>query len=186
MRIVLLGPPGSGKGTQANFLKERLNVVHISTGELLRAAVAAGTELGLKARAAIEAGELVSDDLMLGLIEEKLGQPEAARGFILDGYPRNPAQANALDVVLQRLDKPLDKVLELVVDEEHLVARLAGRALEEGRTDDSEEVVRNRMAVYREQTAPVSSHYAGQGLLAQVDGMGEIEEITQRLMAALG
>lgn len=185
MRIVLLGPPGSGKGTQAALLKKRLGVPHISTGELLRAAVAEGTELGRKAKAAMDAGQLVSDDLMLGLIEEKLGQPEVEPGFILDGYPRNQAQAEALDALLDRLGQPIDRALELVVDEEQIVQRLARRAEEEGRSDDTEEVVRNRLAVYREQTAPVSSHYAQKGLLVRVDGIGAVETINQRLVDAL-
>ncbi|WP_376695691.1 adenylate kinase [Wenzhouxiangella sp. EGI_FJ10305] len=185
MRIVLLGPPGSGKGTQAALLKDRLGVVHISTGELLRSAVAEGTELGKKAKAAMDAGELVSDELMLGLIEEKLGQPEVEPGFILDGYPRNQAQAEALDQLLERLGQPLDRALELVVDEEQIVERLAKRAEEEGRSDDTEAVVRNRLAVYREQTAPISEHYATRGLLVRVDGIGEIETVNQRLAAAL-
>lgn len=185
MRIVLLGPPGSGKGTQAALLRERLGVPHISTGELLRAAVADGSELGRQAKAAMDAGELVSDELMLGLIEEKLGQEEVKPGFILDGYPRNLAQARALDALLDRLGQPIDRALELVVDEEQIVQRLALRASEEGRSDDNEAVVRNRLAVYREQTAPVSNHYAGKGLLVRVDGIGEIEDINQRLASAL-
>ncbi|NBD96300.1 MAG: adenylate kinase [Gammaproteobacteria bacterium] len=185
MRIVLLGPPGSGKGTQAALLKERLGVPHISTGELLRAAVAEGTELGKKAKAAMDAGELVSDELMLGLIEEKLGQPEVEPGFILDGYPRNQAQAESLDALLDRLGQPIDRGLELVVDEEQIVERLAKRAEEEGRSDDTEDVIRNRLAVYREKTAPISQHYAAKGLLVRVDGVGEIEDINQRLAAAL-
>ncbi len=185
MRIVLLGPPGSGKGTQAALLKERLGVPHISTGELLRAAVAEGTELGKKAKAAMDAGELVSDELMLGLIEEKLGQPEVEPGFILDGYPRNQAQAESLDALLARLGQPIDHALELVVDEEQIVGRLAKRAEEEGRSDDTEDVIRNRLAVYREKTAPISEHYAKKGLLVRVDGVGEIDEINRRLAAAL-
>jgi len=185
MRIVLLGPPGSGKGTQAGRLKDRLGVPHISTGDLLRAAVKAGSPLGLKAKAAMDAGELVSDELMLDLIEERLGQPDIATGYLLDGYPRNLAQAEALDKVLSRIGQPVDKALALTVDEEQIVQRLAKRAAEEGRSDDTEEVVRNRLAVYREQTAPVAGHYREKGLLTEVDGMGEIDEISQRLMDAL-
>jgi adenylate kinase len=185
MRIVLLGPPGSGKGTQAALLKDRLEIPHISTGDLLRKAVAEGTPLGRQAKAAMDAGELVSDELMLGLIEEKLGQPEVAPGFILDGYPRNQAQAESLDALLDRLGQPIDRALELVVDEEQIVERLARRAEEEGRSDDTEAVIRNRLAVYREKTAPISEHYAEKGLLVRVDGVGEIEEINQRLVEAL-
>jgi adenylate kinase len=186
MRIVLLGPPGSGKGTQAALLKERLGVPHISTGDLLRAAVAAGTPLGLKAKAAMDAGELVSDELVLGLIEERLGADDVKTGYILDGYPRNLAQARALDELLGRLELPVQKALSLNVDEDAIVQRLAKRAEEEGRSDDTEAVVRNRLQVYREQTAPVAGHYRGAGLLEEVDGIGSIEDINQRLVEALG
>ncbi|MGY6631305.1 MAG: adenylate kinase [Wenzhouxiangella sp.] len=185
MRIVFLGPPGSGKGTQATLLKERLGVPHISTGELLRAAVAAQTPLGLQAKAAMDAGELVSDDLVLGLIEERMAADDTASGYILDGYPRNLAQAEALDGVLGPLNRPVQKALALMVDEEQIVQRLAKRAEQEGRSDDTEEVVRNRLAVYREQTAPVANHYRAKGILVDIDGVGTIEEINQRLQDAL-
>lgn len=185
MRIVFLGPPGSGKGTQATLLKERLGVPHISTGELLRAAVAARTPLGLQAKAAMDAGELVSDDLVLGLIEERMAADDTASGYILDGYPRNLAQAEALDKVLGSLNRPVQKALALMVDEEQIVQRLAKRAEQEGRSDDTEEVVRNRLAVYREQTAPVANHYRAKGILVDIDGVGTIEEINQRLQDAL-
>lgn len=185
MRIVFLGPPGSGKGTQATLLKERLGVPHISTGELLRAAVAARTPLGLQAKAAMDAGELVSDDLVLGLIEERMAADDTASGYILDGYPRNLAQAEALDKVLGSLNRPVQKALALMVDEEQIVQRLAKRAEQEGRSDDTEEVVRNRLAVYREQTAPVADHYRAKGILVDIDGVGTIEEINQRLQDAL-
>ncbi len=185
MRIVLLGPPGSGKGTQAALLTERINVPHISTGDLLRSAVAEGTPLGKKAQSFMDRGELVPDELMLGLIEERLGSADVKPGFILDGYPRNLAQARALDEVLERIEQPAEKALELVVDEEQIVERLARRAEEEGRSDDNEEVVRNRLAVYREQTAPVSDYYRDKGLLEQIDGIGSIEEINRRLADAL-
>lgn len=185
MRIVFLGPPGSGKGTQATLLKERLGVPHISTGELLRAAVATQTPLGLQAKAAMDAGELVSDDLVLGLIEERMAADDTASGYILDGYPRNLAQAEALDKVLGALNRPVQKALALMVDEDQIVQRLAKRAEQEGRSDDTEEVVRNRLAVYREQTAPVANHYRAKGILVDIDGVGTIEEINQRLQDAL-
>lgn len=185
MRIVLLGPPGSGKGTQAERLQDRLGVPHISTGVLLRAAVDLGTALGKRAREYMDAGELVPDELMLGLIEERLGEPDTGPGFILDGYPRNLSQAAALDSLLERLDQPVEKALLITVDEEEIVQRLALRAGSEGRSDDNEEVVRNRLRVYSEQTAPVAEHYAGQGILRKVNGMGDIEAIEQRLLAAL-
>ncbi|MDR9453078.1 MAG: adenylate kinase [Wenzhouxiangella sp.] len=185
MRLVLLGPPGSGKGTQATLLKERLNIAHISTGDLLRAAVAAGTPLGKIAKATMDAGELVSDELVLELLEERLNAPDVANGYILDGYPRNLAQAKALDELLDRLQQRIDRALALRVDEDQIVERLAERASQQGRTDDSEEVVRHRMRVYEEQTAPVANHYANKGLLTEIDGMGSIETINQRLVDAL-
>jgi len=185
MRLVLLGPPGSGKGTQAALLKDRLNIVHISTGDLLRAAVAAGTELGKIAKATMDAGELVSDDLVLQLLEDRLGEPDVANGYILDGYPRNLAQAEALDTLLARLNQNIDHALALIVDEEQIVARLAQRASEQGRTDDSESVVRHRLGVYAEQTAPVVNYYEDKGLLTRIDGVGSVEEINQRLMDAM-
>ncbi|WP_193069588.1 adenylate kinase, partial [Pseudomonas sp. K5] len=148
MRLVLLGPPGSGKGTQATRLKEHLNIAHISTGDLLRAEVAAGTELGKQAKAVMDAGNLVSDDILLGMLESRLGQADVANGFILDGYPRNVAQANALDAVLAKIGQPLDAVVQLDVPSELLVERIAGRAQEQGRADDNPESVRKRLQVY--------------------------------------
>lgn len=185
MRIVLLGAPGSGKGTQAAILTKDLQVPHISTGVLLRAAVEAGSELGQKAKAVMDRGELVSDDIMLGLIEERLQADDAASGFILDGYPRNLAQAGALDTVLARIDKPLDVAIQIDVDTEQVVARIAKRAQEEDRSDDSEETVRKRMQVYQEQTAPVVGFYADKGLLTRVLGEGTIEEVNHRIRAVL-
>jgi adenylate kinase len=185
MRIVLLGGPGSGKGTQAALLMEELGLPHISTGVLLRAAVKAGTELGLKAKAVMDRGELVSDDIVLGLIGERLTQPDADGGFILDGYPRNIVQAGALDDLLKRLDRPVDEALQIDVDVEMMVSRIASRAAEEGRSDDTEEVVRNRMKVYSAQTAPVVDYYAHKGVLSRVLGEGSIEEVFQRIKAVL-
>jgi len=185
MRIVLLGAPGSGKGTQAALMKAELGIPHISTGVLLRAAVAAGTELGKEAKKVMDRGELVSDEIVLGLIEERLSHEDAAKGFILDGYPRNIAQAEALENLLSRLGKPVEDALQIDVNEEQVVARIAGRAAQEGRTDDSEEVVRNRMRVYAEQTAPVVGFYADKGILTRVLGEGSIEEVFQRIMGVL-
>lgn len=185
MRLVLLGPPGSGKGTQATRLKDRLGVAHISTGDLLRAAVAAGTPLGKIAKATMDAGELVSDDLVLQLLEERLNQPDVANGYILDGYPRNLAQAEALDVLLAKLNQNIDHALALVVSEDHIVERLAQRAAEQGRSDDSEDVVRHRLRVYEEQTAPVVGYYQEKGLLTTIDGVGSLDEISQRLLDAI-
>jgi adenylate kinase len=185
MRIVLLGAPGSGKGTQAALMVEQLNLPHISSGELLRSTVREGTELGLRAKAVMDRGELISDDIMLGLIEERLSRDDVAAGFILDGYPRNIAQAVALDGLLTQLDKPLDEALQIDVDIEKVIQRIALRASKEGRSDDSEAVARKRMQVYAEQTAPVAEYYAKNGLLTRVLGMGAIEEVFQRIMGVL-
>ena len=185
MRLVLLGAPGSGKGTQATRLKDALNVPHISTGELLRAAVAAGTPLGLKAKEVMAAGNLVSDEIVLGMLEERLSQPDVRGGFILDGYPRNLAQANALDELLARLQQPVDVAVQLDVGTDLLIQRLAGRAQAEGRADDSPEAVRNRLRVYTDQTAPVIDFYRQQGELTVVDGVGSLDEVFTRITEAL-
>lgn len=185
MRLVLLGAPGSGKGTQAAKLREHLQVPHISTGELLRAAVTAGTPLGLQAKAVMAAGNLVSDDIVLGMLEDRLLQSDTANGFILDGYPRNLAQANALDALLTRIGQPMDIAVQLDVDNELLVSRLAGRAKAEGRADDSPEAVRNRLKVYDQQTAPVVDFYRNQGKLAHLDGVGSLDEVFTRIIEAI-
>ena len=185
MRLVLLGAPGSGKGTQAARLKEQLAVPHISTGEMLRAAVAAGTALGLKAKAVMDAGQLVSDDILLGMLEERLAQPDAKNGFILDGYPRNLAQAAALDHLLARLEQPLDTVIKLEVPGEAIVQRCEIRFKAEGRADDDPVTVRRRLGVYAEQTAPVADFYARRGILQAVDGVGQLDEISARIRQVL-
>ena len=185
MRIVLMGAPGSGKGTQAALIVEETGLPHISTGDLLRAAVAAGTELGRQAKAVMDRGELVSDEIVLGLLEERLSGDDAAGGFILDGYPRNIAQAEALDALLERLGQPLDEALQIDVDEDQVVERIARRAAVEGRSDDTVETVRNRLKVYAEQTAPVVDFYARKGVLSRVLGEGSIEEVFQRIRGVL-
>jgi adenylate kinase len=185
MRIVLLGAPGSGKGTQAALLEERLGVPHISTGVLFRTAVSQQTPLGRKVKSFMDRGELVPDDLTLGLLEERMTHADAERGFILDGYPRNLVQAEALDSLLERLGRPVDEVIQIDVDTEQVVARISKRAAEEGRSDDSDQVVRNRMRVYQEQTAPVADYYADKGLLTRVLGTGTIEEVTQLIFGVL-
>src|SRR4249919_3739892 len=179
MRLVLLGAPGSGKGTQATRLREHLQVPHISTGDLLRGAVAAGTPLGLKAKAVMEAGNLVSDDIVLGMLEERLGKDDARAGFVLDGYPRNLAQARALDVLLARLQQPVDIAVQLDVDTALLVERISGRAAL------TPEAVRNRLNVYGEQTAPVVDFYRGKGKLACVHGVGSMDEVFNRIVEAI-
>lgn len=185
MRLVLLGAPGSGKGTQATRLREHLQVPHISTGELLRAAVKAGTPLGLQAKAVMEAGSLVSDEIVLGMLEERLTAGDTGNGFILDGYPRNLAQANALDALLKKLAQPVDIAVQLDVDTELLIGRLAGRAQAEGRADDSPEAVRNRLTVYNDATAPVVDFYRNSGRLACVDGVGGMDEVFSRILSTL-
>ena len=185
MRIVLLGPPGSGKGTQAALLVKELDVPHISTGALLRAAVKAGTLLGQRAKTVMDRGELVSDEIMLGLLEERLSEPDAKTGFILDGYPRTLPQAEALDELLERMGQPVDEALAIDVDFERVVERIAKRADEEGRSDDSEGVARKRMKVYEEQTSPVIEYYARKGLLSRVLGEGTVEEVFQRIRGVL-
>jgi len=185
MRLVLLGAPGSGKGTQATRLRDHYGVPHISTGELLRGAVKAGTELGLRAKAVMESGALVSDDIVLAILEERLSQGDTGEGYILDGYPRNLAQANALDALLARIGQPVERAIQLDVDNELLIARLAGRALAEGRADDNPESVRKRLEVYDEQTAPVIDYYRHQQKLTAIDGVGSMEEVFGRIVEAL-
>ena len=185
MRLVLLGAPGSGKGTQAEILKAKLGVPHVSTGDLLRAAVKAGSPLGLKAKAVMEAGQLVSDDIVLGMLEERLAEPDATSGFILDGYPRNVAQCEALQALLARIGQPLEVAIKLDVPSELIVSRIAGRAAAQGRKDDTPEVVRDRLRVYAEQTEPVAGYFAQAGTLKVVDGVGELAEVSARILAAL-
>ncbi|MBA8882225.1 adenylate kinase [Dokdonella fugitiva] len=185
MRLVLLGAPGSGKGTQAELLKATLGVPHVSTGDLLRAAVKAGTPLGLKAKAVMEAGQLVSDDIVLAMLEERLAQPDAKAGFILDGYPRNVAQCAALEKLLERIGQSLEVAIKLDVPSELIVERIAGRAAAQGRKDDTPETVRERLRVYAEQTEPVAAHFAEIGKLVVVNGVGELAEVSARIIAAL-
>ncbi len=185
MRLVLLGAPGSGKGTQATRLTSEFGVPHISTGDLLRAAVAEGTPLGLKAKAVMDAGHLVSDAIVLDMLEDRLSRADVAHGFILDGYPRNLAQADALDLLLRRLGQPLNAVVKLEVPIDAIVERTALRAHEEGRTDDTPETVRKRLQIYQEQTAPLADHYAKIRLLKVVDGIGQVEAIFSRILMAL-
>ena len=186
MRLVLLGAPGSGKGTQAARLKERLGVPHISTGDLLRAEVAAGSPLGLQAKEVMARGDLVSDEILLGMLEERLARDDVGGGFILDGYPRNLAQAAALDGLLERLGQPFDAAVQLEVDNELLIGRLAGRAEQEGRADDNPESVRKRLQIYDEQTAPVIDFYRRHDQLTVVDGVGGLDEVFDRILAATG
>ena len=186
MRIVLMGPPGAGKGTQAALIAEDLDVPHISTGEIFRANLAKGTPLGVEAKRYMEAGEYVPDEVTNSMVADRLAEQDAAGGFILDGYPRTLAQVGELDTILSGLGTALDKVVEITADTDEVVARLLNRAQEQGRADDTEEVIRRRMDVYAEQTAPLVKVYSERGLLVKVDGMGSMDEVTGRLLAALG
>lgn len=185
MRIVLLGAPGSGKGTQAAMLEEHLGVPHISTGVLFRAAVSDGTPLGQKIKSILDAGELVPDDLTLELLEKRITQADVVDGFILDGYPRNLVQAEFLDILLEKLGRPLAEVIQIDVDTEEVIARIAKRAAKQGRSDDNEEVVRNRQRIYFEQTAPVVDYYAEKGLLTRVLGTGSADNVLQLIISVL-
>lgn len=185
MRLVLLGAPGTGKGTQAARLKDHLQVPHISTGDLLRAEVAAGSPLGLQAKEVMARGDLVSDEILLGMLQDRLSRADTRTGFILDGYPRNLAQAAALDALLTRLGQKFDAAVQLVVDNERIVERLAGRARAEGRVDDTPEAVRHRLRVYEEKTAPVVDFYRQQGQLSVVDGEGTLDEVFARIVEAI-
>ena len=185
MRLVLLGAPGSGKGTQAARLKEHLQVPHISTGDLLRAEVAAGSPLGLQAKEVMARGDLVSDDILLGMLEERFSREDTRAGFILDGYPRNLSQAAALDRLLHDLGQKFDAAVQLAVDNEQIIERLAGRAKAEGRADDTPESVRHRLNVYDQQTAPVIDYYREQGQLTVVDGVGSLDDVFHRIVEAL-
>ena len=191
MRIVLLGPPGAGKGTQAQIIAGELGVPAISTGDIFRANVSGQTELGLKAKVYMDAGDLVPDEGTVAMVKVRLAEPDAKVGYLLDGFPRTIAQGEQLRGSLEDLGQHLDRVLELVVEEEELVRRLSGRRmLVNGewvqRDDDRPETVRHRLEVYREQTAPLSGFYETEGLLSRIDAIGTIEEVTARVMAALG
>ena len=213
MNIILLGPPGAGKGTQASRLEADRGMIQLSTGDMLRAAVKSGSPVGMKAKAVMEAGELVSDEIVSGIIDERLGMLDAAQGVIFDGYPRTAAQAEQLDAILAGHGRSLDKVIELEVDEDKLVTRIVGRFTcavcgtgyhdifklpkvagtcdvcgahdFKRRPDDNEETVRTRMAEYRAKTEPIIPIYEGRGLLARVDGMGDIDAVTGAIEAIL-
>jgi adenylate kinase len=184
-KLLFLGAPGAGKGTQAIRLARRLEVPQISTGEMLRQAVASGSELGRRVKDTLERGELVSDPIVIEVARERLSRPDARRGFVLDGFPRTVAQAEALDRMLGELGSRLERCVALRVDEEAIVERLLARARVEGRSDDNDETIRRRMRVYEEQTQPLLDYYRRRGLLAEVDGMGSIEVVEKAIGEAL-
>ena len=188
MRLILLGPPGAGKGTQAKILVEAYGIPQLSTGDILRAAIAAKTPLGLEAKAIVDRGDLVSDTIVNGIVSERLDAEDCKPGFILDGFPRTIAQAEALDQMLQEKGIALNAVIEIKAEADELVKRVVNRARESGgaRADDNEEVLRKRLGVYSEQTAPLVEYYSNRGLLKPVDGMAPVTEVTAAIQAALG
>ncbi len=184
MRIILMGPPGAGKGTQAKVIANHFGIPAISTGDIFRANVAGKTELGVEAQRYMDAGEYVPDEITNAMVRDRLAQPDAEPGFLLDGYPRTLAQVEELDGMLAD-GHPVNAVVVLTADSEELIARLLQRAQIEGRADDTEEVIRRRQEVYTEQTAPLIEVYAGRGLVVEIDGMGEIDAVTHRIFDAL-
>jgi adenylate kinase len=184
-RILMLGAPGAGKGTQAARLVDRLGIPQISTGEMLREAVSEGTSIGLEAKVHMDRGDLVPDSVVIAVAAERLAKPDAAKGFILDGFPRTAAQAEALDKLLGRTGTKLECCLAITVDEDAVVKRLLRRAEIEGRADDNEDAIRNRMTVYRENTEPLLTYYRERGVLSEVNGMGSVDEVAQRIERAL-
>jgi adenylate kinase len=186
MRIVLLGAPGSGKGTQGEKMALHFGIPKLSTGDALRAAKKAGTELGLKAAPLMDLGQLVPDALVYGIVEERLAQPDAQKGFILDGFPRNIAQADVLETMLAKLKAPsISKAIHLHVDDEEIITRLHSRAIKEGRADDTEAVIRERIKIYNAETSPLLDYYQKQGKLVTLEGKGALEEIFARIVAAV-
>lgn len=185
MRLIILGPPGAGKGTQAARIAQRLAIPAISTGDIFRTNIKNQTELGRRVEKILAAGGYVPDEVTNEIIDDRLTWPDAENGFLLDGFPRTAPQVEALEAMLARHGHALDAVLELTVDEEAVVARLLKRAATEGRADDTEDVIRERQEIYRRETAPLADHYQQVGLLVQVDGMGEVDEVTDRVIDAL-
>ena len=185
MKLLLIGPPGAGKGTQASKLSEVFGIPAISTGDIFRENVKNQTPLGLEAKSYMDKGEYVPNDLTNKLVRDRLQNPDCVNGFLLDGYPRTADQVQELDSILKETNSKLDAVVQLTADSEEVVRRLAKRAIEQGRSDDTEEVLRNRLSVYEEQTAPLISVYESRGLLVKVDGLGEISEVTKRITQAL-
>jgi adenylate kinase len=185
MRLIMMGPPGAGKGTQAKFVAARFDIPAISTGDIFRANVSRGTPLGIEAKKYMDAGEYVPDEVTNRMVRNRIDEPDARPGFLLDGYPRTLAQVEELDGMIGHTGHKLDAVVVLTVDEEELVHRLLQRADVEGRADDTEEVIRRRQEVYTEQTEPLIEVYRGRGILHEVDGMGEVDEVTDRIFARI-
>jgi adenylate kinase len=189
MNFILLGPPGAGKGTQAKVLVDNYGVVQLSTGDMLRAAVASGSELGAQAKVVMDAGKLMPDDIMVEIISARIAEPDCANGFILDGFPRTTAQADALDKMLEEKGLPLDHVIEISVNDAVLIDRINARVAEtpeaERRDDDNAETLKHRLDVYHEQTAPILPYYESRGMLKKVDGMQLIDEVSKQIEAII-
>ena len=185
-RMLIIGPPGSGKGTQAERISARLGVVAISTGDIFRAHVKGGTPLGVEATTYMDAGDFVPDSVTNEMVRSRLSQDDAGNGFLLDGYPRTVAQVDYLDGILAAGEQELDVVLQLTADDGELVSRLLGRARETGRSDDNESVIRHRLDLYHQQTEAVVARYAASGILVQVDGIGAIDDVTDRVLGCIG
>ena len=185
MRLIIMGPPGAGKGTQAKFIAEHFKIPAVSTGDIFRANVAEGTPLGLEAGRYMDAGEYVPDEITNKMVRNRINEPDADPGFLLDGYPRTLAQVEELDGMIESTGHRLDAAVVLTVDGEEIVARLLQRAEVEGRADDTEDVIRRRQEVYREQTEPLIEVYRDRGVLLEVDGIGEVDEVTKRIFEAL-
>jgi len=185
LRLIIMGPPGAGKGTQAKFIAEHFEIPAISTGDIFRANVSQGTPLGVEAKRYMDAGEYVPDEITNRMVRNRIDEPDAAHGFLLDGYPRTVAQVEELDGMIKFTGHELDAVLCLVVDKDEVVNRLLQRAQIEGRADDTEDVIRRRQEIYLEQTAPLIEVYKQRSILVEVDGLGEVDEVTKRIFDAL-
>jgi adenylate kinase len=185
MRLIIMGPPGAGKGTQAKFIAEHFKIPAISTGDIFRANVSKGTALGVEAKRFMDAGEYVPDEVTNLMVRDRIDEPDAVSGFLLDGYPRTLAQVEELDGMIKFTGHQLDAVVVLTVDQDEIVGRLLQRALVEGRADDTEDVIRRRQEVYAEETEPLIEIYRGRDILIEVDGMGEVDEVTERVFDAL-
>jgi adenylate kinase len=185
MRLIFMGPPGAGKGTQAQVVADRFGIPAISTGDIFRSNVSQGTELGVEAKRYMDAGEYVPDSVTNLMVRHRIDEPDAEKGFLLDGYPRTLSQVDELDGMIKHTGHRLDAVIVLTVDADELVRRLTARAQSEGRSDDTEDVIRRRQEVYTEQTEPLIEVYRGRGLLHEVDGIGEVDEVTNRILDSL-
>lgn len=185
MKLLIMGPPGVGKGTQASHIKSKLNIAHLSTGDILRTEIEKKTDTGVQAKLYMDAGKLVPDQVLLDIIQDRIKNPDCDGGYLLDGFPRTLPQAVGLEKIMESINHALDRVISLTADEGELVERLIKRGAESGRSDDTPDVIRNRQKIYWEQTAPLLDFYQKKGILKDVDGLGEISEITERILTVL-